>query len=213
MIGVAADMAWQEDVDRLAATVAEKFGRVDLLANCVGRSTRGKVLDATPEDFHQLLEANFLTAVRATRAFTPSLVASRGHLVNIGSLASKLAPRYTGAYPASKHALAAYTQQLRLELAEDGVHVMLVCPGPFKREDNGIRYAEESNGVPAAAQAPGAGAHIKAIDPDWMASQILNACERRQPVLVAPARVKWLCAISQLWPGWGDRLLRRSTSR
>jgi short-subunit dehydrogenase len=209
---IAGDMAWQEDVDRVAAEVAQKFGRVDMLCNCAGRSTRGMALDATPEDFQQLLEANFMTTVRATRAFAPVLLASRGHLVNVGSLASKLAPRFTGAYPASKFAVAAYTQQLRLELAEQGLHVMLVCPGPIKRDDNGSRYAAESSGIPAAAQAPGAGAHIKAIDPDQMAGYILKACERRQPELVVPARVKWLCAISQLWPAWGDRLLRGSTS-
>lgn len=209
---IAGDMAWQEDVDRVAHAVTEQFGRVDMLCNCVGRSTRGLALDTSPEDFQQLLEANFMTAVRATRAFAPQLIASRGHLVNIGSLASKVAPRYTGAYPASKFALAAYTQQLRLELSEQGLHVMLVCPGPLKREDNGNRYSAESHGVPAAAQAPGAGAHLKAIDPEQMAGRILQACERRQPELVWPTRVKWLCAISQLWPSWGDSLLRRSTS-
>jgi short-subunit dehydrogenase len=209
---IAGDMAWQEDVDRVAVEVAQQFGRVDMLCNCAGRSTRGMALDAAPEDFQQLLEANFMTTVRATRAFAPMLLVSRGHLVNVGSLASKLAPRFTGAYPASKFAVAAYTQQLRLELAEQGLHVMLVCPGPIKRDDNGMRYAAESSNIPAAAQAPGAGAHIKAIDPDWMAGRILKACERRQPELVIPSRVKWLCAISQLWPAWGDRLLRRSTS-
>lgn len=209
---IAGDMAWQEDVDRVAAEVAQKFGQVDMLCNCAGRSTRGLALDATPEDFQQLLDANFMTTVRATRAFAPLLLARRGHLVNVGSLASKLAPRFTGAYPASKFAVAAYTQQLRLELAEQGLHVMLVCPGPIKRDDNGSRYAAEGANIPAAAHAPGAGAHIKAIDPDLMAARVLKACQRREPELVVPSRVKWLCALSQLWPGWGDRLLRRSTS-
>ena len=49
----------------------EQFGRVDMLCNCAGRSTRGLVLDTTPEDFQQLLEVNFMTTVRATRAFAP----------------------------------------------------------------------------------------------------------------------------------------------
>lgn len=210
--GVVGDMAWQEDVDRVAVEVTQKFGRVDMLCNCAGRSTRGLVLDTTPEDFQQLLDANFMTTVRATRAFAPALLASRGHLVNVGSLASKVAPRYTGAYPVSKFAVAAYTQQLRQELTDQGLHVMLVCPGPFKRDDNGTRYVAESTGVPAAAQAPGAGAHIKTLDPDEIAARLLKACEQRLPELVVPTRVRWLCAISQLWPAWGDRLLRRSTS-
>jgi short-subunit dehydrogenase len=212
VVGIVGDMAWQEDVDRIAVDVAERFGRVDMLCNCAGRSTRGLVLETAPEDFQQLLDANFMTTVRATRAFAPALLSSRGHLVNVGSLASKLAPRFTGAYPVSKFAVAAYTQQLRQELTDQGLHVMLVCPGPFKRDDNGRRYAAESAGVPAAAQAPGAGAHLKTLDPDEMAVRILKACEQRQPELVVPTRVRWLCAIMQLWPAWGDRLLRRSTS-
>ncbi|BBO34104.1 3-oxoacyl reductase [Lacipirellula parvula] len=208
---IAGDMAWQEDVDRVAAEVTEKFGRVEMLCNCAGRSTRGKVLDAAPEDFQQLFEANFYTMVRATRAFAPLLLKSRGHLVNIGSLASKVAPRYTGAYPASKFAIAAYTQQLRLELGDQGVHAMLVCPGPFTREDNGKRYAADGVGVPAAAQAPGAGAHLKTLDPDYVAERILKACEQRRADLVIPAKVRILCALSQLSASWGDWLLTRST--
>ena len=52
--------------------------------------------------------------------------------MNIGSLAAKTASPYLGAYPASKFPLAAYSQQLRLELAPQGLHVLLVCPGPIR---------------------------------------------------------------------------------
>jgi uncharacterized protein len=207
---IAGDMAWQEDVDRLAATIGEQYGRLDLLCNCAGRSTRGAVLDTSPEDFQQLIEANLYTAVRTTRALAPLLIASRGHIVNIGSLASKVGAQHMGAYPASKFALAAYTQQLRLELAEKGVHVMLVCPGPIAREDAGRRYAEEAPDVPAAAQAPGGGARVKAIDPADLAAAILRACQARKPELVVPAKARLLFAISQLSASWGDWLLSRS---
>jgi short-subunit dehydrogenase len=213
VIPFAGDVAWQEDVDHLEATVREKFGRLDLLCNCVGRSTRGAVLDTAPEDFQQQLEVNFLAAVRTTRALAEMLLNSRGHIVNIGSLASKVAARYMGGYPASKFALAAYTQQLRLELADKGVHVMLVCPGPIARDDAGRRYAASSAGVPAEAQAPGGGARVKAVDPDKLADRILQACERRKSELVVPSKARILFAISQLSASFGDWLLRRSTSK
>jgi short-subunit dehydrogenase len=122
-----------------------------------------------------------------------------------------------GAYPASKHALAAYTQQLRLELSPQGVHVLHVCPGPIARnasrhetEQRG-RYAADAPGVPDEAQAPGAGARINAIDPTRLAAAILKACERRRPELVIPAKARLLFAISQLSASWGDWLLGRST--
>ena len=213
VIPLAGDVAWQEDVDRLEATIREKFGRLDLLCNCAGRSTRGAVLDTSPEDFQQLLDVNFLATVRTTRALAGMLLASRGHVVNIGSLASKVGARYMGAYPASKFALAGYTQQLRLELADQGVHVMLVCPGPIARDDAGRRYAANSPGVPAEAQAPGGGARVKAIDPDKLAARILQACERRKSELIVPSKARILFAISQLSASFGDWLLRRSTSK
>ena len=74
------------------------------------------MLDTTAADFQRLWELNFLATVRLSRAAVPELQQTRGHLVNIGSLAAKVAPRYLGAYPASKFPLAAYCQQLRLEL-------------------------------------------------------------------------------------------------
>jgi short-subunit dehydrogenase len=208
---VAADVAWQEDVDRLAATLGEQFGRVDFLCNCAGRSARGAALDQAPEDFQQLLEVNFLAVVRTTRALAPWLLESRGHLVNIGSLASKVAARYLGAYPASKFALAAYTQQLRMELSDQGLHVMLVCPGPIARDDAGRRYADSASGVPASAQAPGAGAKVSAVPPDHLAAAILRGCQQRRPELIVPAKAKLLFAVSQLSARWGDWLLRKST--
>lgn len=203
------DVAWQEDVERVAAEVVERFGRVDLLCNAAGRSARGAALATTPEDFQQLLDVNFLATVRTTRALAPALVASRGHLVNIGSLACKVGAKYMGAYPASKFALAGYTQQLRLELGEQGVHVMLVCPGPIAREDAGRRYAAAAD-VPAAAQAPGGGARVKAIDADKLAADILRACERRRAELVVPGKARLLFAIAQLSASWGDWLVRKS---
>ena len=67
-----------------------------------------------------------------------------------------MATRYMGPYPAAKFALAAYTQQLRLALAESGVHVLLVCPGPIARPDGLPRYENAAN-LPAAARRPGGG--------------------------------------------------------
>lgn len=128
---IAADVTQDAEVSRLVGEVMQLHGRLDVLVNNVGRSARGEVLAATPEDIRYMLEINLLTAVRCTRAAVPHLLATGGHIVNIGSLASKAAARFLGAYPASKFALAGYTHQLRLELEPQGLHVLLVCPGPI----------------------------------------------------------------------------------
>jgi NAD(P)-dependent dehydrogenase (short-subunit alcohol dehydrogenase family) len=210
-LAVPANITQQEDVDRLFTEVRDRYGRLDVLVNCAGRSTRGAILDTTVEDFRDLLELNFYAMVRCTRAFAPLLLEAGGHIVNIGSLAAKSASRFVGAYPVSKHAVAAYSHQLRLELGPRGVHVLLVCPGPLTRPDAGQRYDEQAENLPQAARQPGGGVKLKTISPDDMAQRILKACERRRPELVVPGKAKLLFAIAQLFPSLGDWILSKKT--
>jgi short-subunit dehydrogenase len=207
----AGDVTSPEDVARIAGTVKLQHGEIDLLCNCAGKSTRKAILETTPDDFQQLWEVNFLSAVRMTRAFADDLIARRGHVVNIGSLASKVATRYYGGYPASKFALSAYSQQLRLELGPQGLHVLLVCPGPIKRADDSPRYDASATDIPESARQPGGGAKLRGVDPDLLAERILTACERRQEELIVPGKVKLLLALAALSPRLGDWLLKKST--
>jgi len=189
----------------------QRFERLDALVHCAGRSARGDVLQTSADDFQALWELNFLAAVRCTLAAVEHLRATGGHLVHIGSLASKTAPRYMAAYPATKFALAAYAQQLRLALAPQGVHTLLVCPGPIARHPDQPPAEPKVTGanLPPEARGPGGGAQVPAIDPSLLSDQILTACRRRQAELVLPSRSRLLFALSQLWPAAGDRLLQK----
>ena len=151
-VGLTADVTSAEQVQNLVAESVGRYGRLDLLANIVGRSARGAVLDTTPDAFRELLEINFLSMVHCTRAAAPHLIQARGHLINMGSLAAKSAARYLGGYPVSKFAVAAYSQQLRYELGDLGVHVLLVCPGPMARADAGTRDDAQAANLPESAQ-------------------------------------------------------------
>lgn len=211
-VGFPADVTRDEEVARLIDQTIATFGRLDVLVNCAGRSSRGAVADTTPAAFAELLEANFLSAVRCTHRALPHLAASgSGHVVYIGSLSSKTASRFLGAYPASKFPLAAYAQQLRMELGKTGPHVLLVCPGPIRRDDAGQRYDHQAGHLPEQARQPGGGARLKGIDPQWLASRIVRACERRELELVVPGYVRLLFAISALSPRWGDWIVSRWT--
>jgi len=210
-LAVAADVTRQADVDQLFRRTIDEFGRLDLLVNCVGRSTRGQVIEATPEEFVELMELNFISVVRCVRAAVPHLLKTGGHLVNVGSLAGKAASRYVGPYPATKFALAAYTQQLRLELSPQGLHVLLVSPGPIARDDAAARYAGQVAGLPEKAGKPGAGVKFRAVRPEKLSQAILRACQRRKPELVYPPSVRVLLVLGTLSPRLGDWLVRRLT--
>jgi uncharacterized protein len=211
VLAIPADVTQADQVEALVDQTVRHFGRLDVLVNNAGRSARGAVLDVSPEDFSQLLDLNFLGAVRCTRAAMPHLLRSGGHLINIGSLSGKSASRYVGAYAATKFALAGYTQQLRLELSPQGVHVMLVSPGPIERDDAGQRYADQLEGLPAQAAKPGAGVRISPIKPDKLSRAILAACRRRQPELIYPGMARLFIAVIQLFPRLGDWLVRKMT--
>jgi len=210
--GVPTDVTQDADVSALIERTIAEYGRIDVLINSAGCSDRGHALETPPERFQELLELNFLATVRCCRAAAPHLIKAKGHLVNVGSLASKSASRLLGAYPASKFPVAAYSQQLRHELGPQGVSVLLVCPGPIAREDSGSRYDEQSSDLPTAAKQPGAGVKLKRIPPALLAAKILRACQRRRPELVVPNKARILFAIAQLSPGIGDWLLKRLTS-
>jgi len=211
VLAVTADVTQDADVENLIRSIVDRFGRLDVLVNCVGRSSRGDLASTPIEQFEDLLQVNFLAAVRCTRAALPHLLKSRGHVVNIGSLASKTASPHLGPYAASKFPLVAFSQQLRLEYGAAGLHTLLVCPGPLKRDDAGARYDAQAANLPDSARKPGGGAKIASIDPHLLATRIVRACERRKPELVVPGRARLLFALAALWPNLGDWLVRRNT--
>jgi len=211
VLGVQADITRQDHVDRLFAQSIYRFGRLDVLVNNAGRSMRGKLLDTTPEQFRDLMELNLIALVRCTRAAIPHLLKERGHVVNIGSLAAKSAARWVGAYPATKFAVAAYSQQLRLELSPSGLHVLLVCPGPIKRMNPRLYPFEGMEDLPEIARQPGAGVKTSVLSPQKLAQAILNACRRRRPELIVPVSARLLFIIAQIWPTLADWIVLRLT--
>jgi NAD(P)-dependent dehydrogenase (short-subunit alcohol dehydrogenase family) len=208
---------WPCDVTQVAQlhpivdTIYRRHGQLDAVIHCVGRSMRGSVLDTSPEQFRESWEINFLSAVQLAQATVPHLVQRQGHFVAVGSLASRAPVPYLGAYPSSKAALALFMHQLRLEHAAQGLHALLVLPGPIARDDAGLRYAQQAARLPPAARKPGGGVRLSAIDPARLVDRLLIACQRRQPELVMPFAARLLFALVPLAPSWADRILLRKS--
>lgn len=211
---VAADATNPESLLEAAKQIASHTQQVHLLINAVGKSDRGRLLDAADADLTHLFRVNVLTAIHGVRAFYEPLKVAKGTIINIGSLSSKFAPRFLGGYSITKFGLAAATQQLRMELTEDGIDVVLACPGPIRRDDSETRYANlaQQRGLPASVSAPGGGAKLKGLDPSWLAQRILDGASRGQSEMMFPAKARLLLILQSIFPSWGERLLRKSTS-
>lgn len=208
---VVADVTDDQSIQSAVAEVIGRHGQIDVWINNVGRSLRIALADASVKDYRELMEINFFSVVRCTAAVLPFLDRSSGHLVNIGSLASKTGWPWVAPYATSKHALAAYHHQLRLE-GPRSVHYMFVCPGPIARADAGVRYTDGKTGLPEHVSKPGAGVKLKGLSPQKIAEKIRLGCERRKVDIVMPWKTRIAFALAQLSPRLGDRLLRMSSS-
>ncbi len=220
--GIAADLEQPGEGGRVVGECLRLFDGLDDLVCCVGRSGRGRILEATAADLRAFLDANLFSAVEITRAAADDVAAARGHVVYIGSLAGKLVVPYLGPYSVAKSALAAYADAVRLELAPRGGHVLLVSPGPIRRlaDDPAAdratgRYDADvrSAGLPAEAAAAGGSSRLRRLDPERLARQVLDACRRRRCELVVPWSAGVLAGLIEWFPHLGRRLLDRAASR
>lgn len=207
---IEADVCDPTSISRAVSAIINEHGRIDGWVNNVGRSYRRSIATATAGDYRESLESNLFSAIHSTSAALPHLEKQSGHLVNIGSLAAKTAWPFVAPYAVGKRALAAYHEQVRLE-GPQSIHYLFVCPGPIRRDDAGVRYSDQTGGLPDAARQPGAGAPVKALDPDRLANQIVDACEKRKLELVVPFKSRILFAIAGIFPGLALRILRKKS--
>jgi len=113
-------------------TAAERIGELDALVNNAGIAIAMPLEFLPLDELRRQLDVNVTGQVAVTQAFLPHLRRSRGRIVFVGSIAGKSALPFLGAYAASKHALEAIADTLRIELRPFGVKVSLVEPGTIK---------------------------------------------------------------------------------
>ncbi|MCW2291034.1 NAD(P)-dependent dehydrogenase (short-subunit alcohol dehydrogenase family) [Pseudomonas sp. BIGb0408] len=119
-------------VERLAATLEQRIGGLDVLINNAGYGAMGPLLDGGATALRRQFETNVFAIVSVTRALFPILRRNKGLVVNIGSVSAVLVTPFAGAYCASKAAVHALSDALRLELAPFGVGVLEVQPGAIE---------------------------------------------------------------------------------
>jgi NAD(P)-dependent dehydrogenase (short-subunit alcohol dehydrogenase family) len=108
-------------------------GRLDALFNNGAYSHPGAVEDIATEHLRAVMETNFIGWYDLTRRVVPVMrQQGSGRIVNCSSVLGIIAVRFTGAYAASKFAVEGWTDALRLELQDTGVHVSLIQPGPIR---------------------------------------------------------------------------------
>lgn len=131
-------------IERLATRMNDETGGLDVLVNNAGYGAMGPLLDGGVEGMRRQFETNVFAIVGITRALFPLLRRSKGLVINIGSVSGVLVTPFAGAYCASKAAVHALSDALRMELAPFSIDVMEVQPGAIASHfgTNASREAE-----------------------------------------------------------------------
>jgi NAD(P)-dependent dehydrogenase (short-subunit alcohol dehydrogenase family) len=202
---IALDVTDAPSVTRALDTVRDRAGRLDVLVNNAGWGQMGAVEDVSIERWRALFEVNVFGLLRVTQAALPLMRSGGGgSIVNIGSIAGRISYPFGGAYCASKFAVEAISDALRLEVERFGIRVVLIEPGPI--ESRFAQRAEaEVQSLAADASSPYRDLYetayerfrletkAGALPPEAVARVVLKAAASRRPraryLVTRPAKV------------------------
>jgi NAD(P)-dependent dehydrogenase (short-subunit alcohol dehydrogenase family) len=188
----ALDVTDAGSIDETVRSVLQRDGRLDALVNNAGYAQYGAAEEVSAEEWHRQFDVNFFGVVETTRAALPALRAANGAtIVNVSSVGGRIVVPFAAPYCASKHALEALSDSLRVELAPFGIRVVVVEPGPIEsrfaeRARRGVAPLLERAGpyaplYPGAARAMGDEFQKSRLPASAVASVILDAIESERP--------------------------------
>lgn len=126
----AMDVDSDESVKQCIGAILEENGSIDVLVNNAGIERHGSIEELTMEDFKSVMETNYFGVLRCTKALLPLMRKKRnGCIINVASVAGKIANTPLGAYTASKFALEAVSESLAQEVKAHNIRIAIVEPG------------------------------------------------------------------------------------
>jgi short-subunit dehydrogenase len=194
---IRADMTRPSDVRDMVARAAAHFGRIDILVNNAAVGIYAPIASMKPQHLEQLVATNWTGPLHAIQAVIPIMRnQGGGQIINISSVAGKVALPWMGAYCASKFALNALSDSLRMELRGDNIHVITVCPGRVKTAfpQNALRDFSTQPLFPGG------------ISPQRVARAVLRASLRRKREVVVPLHNRLFPWSHAVFPSWIDRI-------
>ena len=182
----------------------DQFGRIDILINNAGAGLYAPSHSTPMDQVRKLWELNFFAPLELIQLAVPYMKQKKdGVIVNVGSIAGKVTLPWFTVYSASKYALGSLTDGLRMELASDGIHTMIVCPGYVQTRFQQNVLAGQPPVLTGLRQR-------WAITPERCAEDIARGIERRKRTVVTPGTAWLLVALARLFPGQVDQQLTKT---
>lgn len=199
------DVTDQSSIDAAVATVQRECDGIDVLVNNAGITQRSRATETDMAVYRRLLEVNLFGTIALTSAMLPGMLErGEGQIVCMSSIAGKVgAPMRTG-YCAAKHAVVGYCDALRAEVQDQGVHVLVVCPGFVNTpiSYSALKGDGKTHGSMDADQASG-------VPPEIVAKRTLQAVERGEHEILVGGKEILAAHLKRISP----RLLASLTRR
>jgi NAD(P)-dependent dehydrogenase (short-subunit alcohol dehydrogenase family) len=199
---VAGDVSVESDCQALINAAMKEFGRLDVLINNAGISMRALLEDLDLNVLRKTMDTNFWGTVYCTKFAIPHLLASKGSVVGISSIAGKKGlPGRTG-YSASKFAMEGFLETVRTENLKKGLHVLVACPGFTASEIRSKALAADGS-----QQGESPREESSMMSAEEVADKIFKAVVQRKRDLVMTFNGKLTVFLNKFFPGWMDRLV------
>lgn len=196
-----ADVSNENDCRRFMETTINVFGGIDILINNAGVSMRALLKEANTEVIQKVMDINFYGTVYCTKYALDSIIARKGTIVGVSSIAGYRGLPGRSGYSASKFAVQGWLEAIKTELMDDGVHVMWVCPG-FTASN--IRNAALNKEGSSHGETPMD--ESKMMTAEDCAGYILKAIRKKKRTLVLTFIGKRTVFMQKFFPKLADKL-------
>jgi dehydrogenase/reductase SDR family member 7B len=200
VLSIRTDVSLAEDRQRLIEQTVERWKQIDVLVNNAGYSLSGDWHLLPIEEIRKNFETNVFAPVVCAQLALPYLRQTRGMIVNIESIVGLRAMPVSSSYSATKHALHAFSEAMRMELGAEGVHVLSVCPGLIatRFHSNRVHVGTCMEKGPSSFYMP----------VEECAEKIVKAMERRKSQIVITGHAKLIAFLQRLSPRLLDWLFK-----
>jgi len=201
---IAADIIRKSDRDRIIQTIQERWGELHILVNNAGIAFHGRFDECDFSTFRRVMELNFFSMAEFTLEILPLMKRARGEkaLVYISSISGVYGMPGRSAYSASKFAGNGLMESLRIELAGEGFHSLIACPGYVKTD---LR----SSGVTAVGETLNEKQDSRSISPEKAAQSICNSLIKRKKIAFTDGTGRLVYWLKLLAPNFIERKISK----
>jgi short-subunit dehydrogenase len=202
------DVSRKEEADRLIDEATLHYGRIDILVNNAGIIQVGPENTMTLENFEQAMDIIFWGTVYTTLKVLPQMRGrGSGQIVNISSIGGKVAVPHLLPYSAAKFAVTGFSEGLRAELAQAGIHVTTIVPGLMRTGSHLNAYFKGDEPKEFGWFSLGASLPVISMDAERAAAQIVEAVKLKKAERILSVPANLLARFQGLFPATTQHIL------